>query len=268
VLAVARREGSTLSALIRSAWDGHRLENRTKSRTLIATDAHVSLLAGITPTELVMKTSELEAANGLLNRFLIVASRRTQLLPSPPPIPLEFDSSWWRTFQQPLQFVREQAELLPPLVRDPSAQRLWEHAYAAELSVERFGLAGAVCARAEAHALRLSMLYALLDCSTVIHVEHLEAALAFWRYCEQSAKLIFSDRLGDAAADTFLAALRSAGGGVLSRTDVGRLFSEHRRKRDIEAALTLLLKAGLVCMETISTPGRPTIRIRLVEAVQ
>src|SRR5439155_3408861 len=48
VLAVAGRDGSTLSPLMRSAWDGARLENRTKARKIVATDAHVSVLAAIT----------------------------------------------------------------------------------------------------------------------------------------------------------------------------------------------------------------------------
>ena len=42
VLAVAAREGSTLSSLIRSAWDGTRLENRTKGHKPLATEAHVA----------------------------------------------------------------------------------------------------------------------------------------------------------------------------------------------------------------------------------
>jgi hypothetical protein len=264
VLAVAGREGSTLSALIRSAWDGHRLENRTKARTLLATNAHVSLLAGITPTELVVKTTELEAANGLLNRFLIVASRRQRLLPDPPSIPLEFDSEWSERFADALRFVRGQAAVLPTLVRDQAAQKLWESAYTTELSVERHGLAGAVCARAEAHALRLSVLYALLDQSTVIRREHLEAALALWRYCEASARLVFGDRLGDQVADAILAALRTSPQG-LTRNEIVRLFSGHRRKDEIDAALALLLSVGIVVIETDTSGGRPATRVRLAE---
>ncbi len=34
------------------------------------------------------------------------------------------------------------------------------------------------------------MIYALLDKSDVIQPNHLESALAFWRYCEKSAQFI------------------------------------------------------------------------------
>ena len=46
------------------------------------------------------------------------------------------------------------------------------------------GLYGAVTSRAEAQVVRLSLIYALLDCSPVIRQEHLLAALALWEYCE------------------------------------------------------------------------------------
>jgi hypothetical protein len=262
VLAVAGREGSTLSALIRSAWDGHRLENRTKRRLLLATDAHVSLLAGITPTELIAKTTELDAANGLLNRFLLVASRRAQALPEPARIHPAFDDEWTAKFAAALRFTQQELGD-GPMSRDDGASKLWHDAYMTELSVERFGLAGAVCSRAEAHALRLSMLYALLDCSAVIRLEHPEAALALWRYCEQSALLVFGDRLGDPVADAILSALRGAAEGSLTRSEINRLLSGHRRQGEIETALKVLLEAGLVSIETKTTSGRPVTRIRL-----
>ena len=46
------------------------------------------------------------------------------------------------------------------------------------LSEDRTGLADTVPARSEAQVLRLSMLYALLDCTHIIRHEHIDAALA------------------------------------------------------------------------------------------
>ncbi len=39
--------------------------------------------------------------------------------------------------------------------------------------------------------IRLALLYALLDSSDNIRSEHLKAAVAFWKYAEDSARLIF-----------------------------------------------------------------------------
>ena len=50
-----------------------------------------------------------------------------------------------------------------------------------QLSTARPGLVGAATARAEAHTARLALIYALLDLSEHIGLEHLEATLAVWR---------------------------------------------------------------------------------------
>ncbi len=71
---------------------------------------------------------------------------------------------------------------------------------------------GAVTARAEAIVMRLAVVYAVLDGRTHIGVEHLRAALAVWQYCEDSARYVFGDALGDPVADELLEALRGAAG--------------------------------------------------------
>jgi hypothetical protein len=118
------------------------------------------------------------------------------------------------------------------------------------------GLFGAATNRAAAQVLRLSVLYAALDCSAAMTADHLLAALAVWRYAEQSARWIFGDALGDPTADAILGALRRAG--PLSRNDLVNLFDRHVNRARIERALTLLLAAGLVRREEKhDTGGRP-----------
>lgn len=71
--------------------------------------------------------------------------------------------------------------------RDDEARTLWWGIYEV-LSEGKPGLLGAVISRAEAQVMRLSCLFALLDCSLVVRKPHLEAALAVWRYSEDSAR--------------------------------------------------------------------------------
>jgi len=85
---------------------------------------------------------------------------------------------------------------------------LWQATYAA-LSKEAPGLFGSVTARAEAHTARLAMMFALLDLRREICVEHLEAALALWRYCEASARYIFGDAIGNAMLMVALVRVRN-----------------------------------------------------------
>ncbi len=80
-------------------------------------------------------------------------------------------------------------------------------------------LAGAATARAEAHVVRLALIYALLDCSEHIDLTHREAGLAVWRYSVDSAASIFGDSLGDLSADEIWAAAKDRPAGV-TRTEV------------------------------------------------
>lgn len=259
VITVAGREDSTLSSHIRNAWDSRRLEARTKGKALIATDAHVSVLAGITPTELVRRMPETELANGFLNRFVLVAVDRSQVLPDPPRIPPDFDAEWADRFGAPLAWTRRHGA--GHMERDHEARALWDRAYRAELSISRYGLAGAVCSRAEAHVLRLSMIYALLDRSTEIREVHIRAAIALWRYCEASALLVFGDRLGDPAADTILNALHDRG--EMTRDQIVNLFSRHKSRAEIDNALSALEAIGRITSATVGTGERPRTVVRI-----
>ena len=136
-----------------------------------------------------------------------------------------------------------------------AAAKAWAEAYA-ELSADRPGLLGAVTARAEAQVIRLSLIFALLDSKDQIDTVHLEAAMAVWAYCDQSAHLIFGDSLGDPVADDILIALRRNAGGM-TRTDINNLFGRHRTSDQIGAALALLLNLGRASFENRQTAGRP-----------
>lgn len=145
--------------------------------------------------------------------------------------------------------------------RDAQARKLW-HAVYGDLSEGKPGLLGAVTSRAEAQVMRLACLYALLDCSDVIRAEHLMAALAAWKYCEDSARFIFGDSLGDPTADEILRALRQHVDGM-SRNDIREHFSRNKPSAEIGRALGVLQEYGLA--KVVRDPvqegqGRPTER--------
>jgi hypothetical protein len=143
------------------------------------------------------------------------------------------------------------------LRRDAEASAIW-HAVYGTLTSGHPGMLGAATNRAEAQVLRLSVLYAVLDCSDVIRAPHLLAALAVWRYCDQTALWLFGDATGDPTADTILSALRRAG--PMMRNEIVDLFGRNVGKERLDHALGLLLAAGLVCVERVETGGRPAER--------
>jgi DNA replicative helicase MCM subunit Mcm2 (Cdc46/Mcm family) len=149
------------------------------------------------------------------------------------------------------------AETCGELRRDTKARELWCEVYH-DLSAAKPGLFGAVTSRAEAYVVRLSLVYAVLDCSEYIRRHHLEAALAAWRYCEDSAQYIFGESVGDPDADAILAALREAGVEGLTRTEIHeQVFNGHQTKTEIDRALNVLAECGLAESKADPTEGRP-----------
>ena len=68
------------------------------------------------------------------------------------------------------------ARKIDHLTRNDDARKLWHEVYP-KLTGDRAGSFGAITSRAEAHALRLSIIYALLDGKSQIELSHLQAAL-------------------------------------------------------------------------------------------
>lgn len=66
----AAREGNTLSAVIRDAWDRGCLRSMVKNSPARASNAHVSIIGHITKDELRRYLDSTETANGFANRFL------------------------------------------------------------------------------------------------------------------------------------------------------------------------------------------------------
>ena len=94
--------------------------------------------------------------------------------------------------------------------------------------------------------MRLSVLYAVLDMSPDVKIEHLKAALAVWDYCERSAEYIFGNSLGNRIADTLLAELRQVPDVGLTRTEMlHQIFNKNKAASEITDALRLLRDNGL-----------------------
>jgi len=140
-----------------------------------------------------------------------------------------------------------------------SAKRGWVNIYG-PLSEGKPGMFGAVTGRSEAQVMRLAALYAVLDESDEIEVQHLEAALALWEYAEASARNTFGHTTGDPLADDIVVALRTAGAEGMTRTQIRDLFGRNMKADRINKALALLLKMGIVRSTSEYTGGRPTER--------
>jgi hypothetical protein len=140
----------------------------------------------------------------------------------------------------------------------PEARDTWVEMYDS-LTEDRPGMFGMITARAEAQTLRLAILYALAAGVNEIGIGHLASAFAVWCYCEDSARHLFGDQLGDADADKLLNALRGSPGGM-TRTGIRDLFGRNKKPEDLQRILNLLEHAGKACSESAvgDAGGRPT----------
>lgn len=252
-LKVMTREGNTVSPVMRDAWDRGSLATLTKNNPTRATGAHISVIGHVTPEEL-RRLMGNEIASGLGNRFLFGMAKRSKMLPEGGDV----DPEALREFQEhvaaAVEFARDQGQLK----RSEEARGLWIAEYP-RLSDGPTGLLGTVLGRAEAQVLRLSAIFAVLDCSSIVEKRHVSAALAVWQYCEDSATYTFQEATGTGAADVILVALQASYEG-LSRTEISGLFSRNRNAFEIQQALRSLEEAGLARSDRVSTGGRPSER--------
>lgn len=136
------------------------------------------------------------------------------------------------------------------------ARRAWTDAYQ-QLAEPQPGIAGAIAARAEAHTIRLALLYALLDNTRQIQPEHLTAALALWDYAQRSATWALERTASDPLARQIHVALTHALPDGLTRTQLRDLLHRNPATAQLDQALAALAKDGKITSQRVLTAGRP-----------
>jgi hypothetical protein len=246
-LRAMQREGNTLSETLRAVWDGKPLGTLTKEARR-ATEHHISVVAHITPVDLRKYLGSADLANGMANRFLFFAVRRTQLLSRAAALDAGQVSYLGGLLAGIIEDARRREGWL--LDFDERAYALWDKAYP-WLSRQREGVLGGILSRAESQVRRLALLYAALDLADAIGIEHLRAALAVWRYCEATVTCFFGAGTGDPVQDAILGLLAER---ARSQTEISNHFS--RKVENLAATLELMEEDGLIRLTQVPTRGR------------
>ena len=253
VLKQTTRDVSTLSPVLRAAWDGRPLAILTRTAPARASTTHLSVIGHITAAELRHNMTAIEVANGLMNRFVLLACRRARLLPEGgDPDPLA-GSGLARALKDNLDRSRHVGRV----GFDETARLQWCELYET-LSAPAPGLDGALAARSEAHVVRLSLIYALIDGADAIGPSHLAAGLALYGYSRRSAAWALEGATGDRGAEQIHQGLQGSPGG-LTRTEIRDLFHRNCPGPVIDEALGALSAAGRVRLERVATGGRPAM---------
>jgi hypothetical protein len=264
-LTAMRRKENPLSGVLRTAWEKGTLHTPTKNADCRATAAHVSIATAISKDELLKEISTGDADNGMLNRFLWACSRRSCILPEGGALFEVVRGDVWAELQG--RFNRNTANLRGEefiFVRDEEASDDWgwnshpqDGAYA-KLTEPRTGRWGSITARGHVQVMRIALILAVLDGERrYIRRVHLDAAREIWRYCDESARYIFGDKLDDPTTQTVLDALRANPAGMTRTSISADVFQRNVSSTVIAAALTWLSQQGLARCEWRGTIGRP-----------
>ena len=254
-----KRDGNTLSTVIRQIYDSGTLSPLTKTKKITATGAHIGVVGHITMLELELLLGQIEFRNGFANRFLWVCSRRHKEIPFPKPISDNDLSKFQAELLEILNCSREITEIR----YSDEAKEIWMNVYL-KLSKGNGGIIGDLLGRATNHIIRLSMLHALMDFKTTIEAHHIETALAIWDYCEQSARYIFESQAAvDPVQKKVVEALQA---GPKTATEINKYFNHHAKAEKIQMAIKELAERKKILLAQGKGAGRPATIYSLQKA--
>jgi hypothetical protein len=248
VLEKSRRDGNSLSATLREAYDDMVLQSMTSGSPVKSTGSHIVITPQITPAELVTKLSSTDVANGLANRFMLVCSRMSKTLPegSSP------SSSELKAFGDRLYETRatlhKASEGKGELFRDDAGRKLWIAEYHRRFDERRKDKSESpvksLLARWHANTARMSLTYALLDGELTISERHVKAALAAWDYIEDSTRYVFGSEAGDKDLGRLMEYLNEREEGQGRKAVSVELFQRHKTAKELDALFDKLLARG------------------------
>ena len=247
VFQMMMRLGNTLSSMVRKAWDDGNLATMTRNPRTV-TDGHYNFLCHITPDEIRTYLNSLTAANGFANRYLYAYSHRDKFQDEGGGLPS------WGDIPARLSKVLEFSKTTRELKRTPEAKQAWKEIYPT-ISETIPGFVGALSGRAEAHAIRLQVLYATLDMSDYIDVPHIKASIEILRYSSDTTKWLFQDQTGNKEAEKILDGIKDRG--FMTKTMIHtEIFRNNSTAQKIETALELLLDMKLIEETKVQTDDR------------
>lgn len=254
VMARAGRDGSTLAAILRQAWDGKALSVLNRDQ-ITASGSHVAIVAHIAPTEFRKRMSEVDMSGGTFNRFLPVYVERSLSLPRPVPIPGALLATMGRRLSTAVQLARCVGEV----TLDPTAGQVWDELLYEEMNgdLDDDQAWSQFTRRMAAYARRISALYAALDGRSEVSLDDLAAAGALCRYSIASARYVLGETKRDPRAERLRRAVEEAPEG-LTKTQANKLFGHNVASRVLSGLLDELANdPDVITSRTVGPNGGP-----------
>jgi hypothetical protein len=263
VLKVVDRDTCILGDILRNAYDYRPLRHTSiKNGRSVATGHHIAVIGSITPNELRARLDDLELVNGFANRFLFAWSRITTLLPFGgvvDEVAVGAIADRIVNALDALEQRHERARGRPvEFTLDRAAKRRWIDFYNERRTGIGDGIIKALTARQVAQAARLALIYAVLDTSSNIRVEHIGAAIAWCDYSIATAQKVFTaEGIGKAAK--LLKAIRAATPDGLTGREQHNVFSNNLQDDELDELRATLEAQNLIYTYQSPTGGRPRL---------
>ena len=256
VLARTKRDGNTLAAVLRQAWDGGALSVLNR-KAYKASSSHIGLVAHVTPREFRMKLAESDMSGGSYNRYLPLYVDRAKRLPIPDPISEDVIAVWGARLAGIVTKARNEASA--NIIMSPGARALWSDSLYDEFSGtdDADEVWTEFVRRAAPYCLRIAGLHAVIDGRGQISREDLEAAGALVRYSVHTARYVLDRQARDPRLERVRRAVVVAGDVGLSRAEVSALFSRNLPKKALVELLDQLTESDDFKIVERSTGGRP-----------
>lgn len=266
LLSQLRRENNTLSSTVRNLFDGRDMEPLTKTSQTRATRPHVVIIGHITGHELREKSTENDAANGLMNRFMLLYVYRPKLVPLPEPTPgtvIDLLASRIAAAVIKITAGNLHGNNTTELSLSPESREIWVRKYP-QLTRDRDGKGGNLLARSELYARMLAMVFACMDGRTQIEPCDLHAAIAWVEYWHASVTYVFNTPDDEGVLDAFTASVL----GVITEQPgitLTQLQGHWNRKRikEVRSAVERLMNLApplVECHKDEATGGRAALK--------
>ncbi|MEU1353899.1 DUF3987 domain-containing protein [Streptomyces cinnamoneus] len=256
----------TFSPLLRTAWDGKTISNKTKDGTQEVSRPLLGLHAHITPGEWAKYVSASEALGGSFNRILPVTVERSKRLSysantTAPASRKLVEAYRWACAEQRVMELTKAAEDRFDQLRDEIEERLITLPESISCYLER----------SEEQVVRVAAVLTAAEMKTRVSKRALEAAWAFVQYSMASAEKLVRDaatassgtRIGKTLEESIVDALTRFGGKATS-TQVLRVLGTRANAAGLKAAVDGMDQVKTWSEKTTPGRGAPTTYYELV----
>lgn len=254
-----RRDGSATLPILLRMWDGDgRLQVPTRKDPVQLDKSHVGLLGCTSPQQFQRGFDQSSWESGFGNRFLMSYNSGTKP-------PSSYSGAPDGLFNRIVLEWSGRLSKLPSgsMQLSSSGRAFWEGIIDSLWEVERSG--GDRAGRTRAKVLRIAMIYAISEGSTLINPEHLQAGIAWVDYHHDVVAMLLGSTLGYDPADTIAQFFRDHPHDRLTRSDISStVFRKNLRAHELDTALRICLQAGKILQLTERRVGRARSRSVIV----